>query len=543
MAEIDWAGVRTRHSLASVARRTGFDVPGGGSVMVCCPLPGHDDSTPSMELRLDDDLYWCYGCEAHGDVVQWVRDVEGVKAGDAVAILDSERPITGVLTAGAVRLSSSRPVVERDKPDLERSGVSRVKAANEGAWGYYTFETLHMRGVDYLTGRNIDVSALEAELHRPVVGHTPHKIDGLVTRLHAKGFTDDELVDAGLATRNSDGSVIDFFRGRVVLPVTDDSGQVIGLIGRSVEDRFPKYLNQARTATYDKSVALYRPSTSKLDPDANVVVVEGTLDALAIAAQSAKSGVLAKFAPVTSSGLALSDVQMDRILGIHGRAPVFAGDGDKPGREAALDWAAKAALQGRESVVVDWPDGEDPASWLAAHGENGLHAVTRKGCIESPPRDVRPRHCGAILTGAALDGLPDEGDGSAALARIVDDVANAGHRLGSKAGERYAAAAAEVLAPVVVNIEIEAATNGCEVTNLVSQIAVYGAKLPTAGQMPFVTGAALAIEARDLGAAGWVERQLHAALDSATGAGNVDDGVDVDSAPTSVASSSVGLTV
>jgi hypothetical protein len=194
-------------------------------------------------------------------------------------------------------------------------------------------------------------------------------------------------------------------------------------------------------------------------------------------------------------------------------------------------------------VVVDWPDGEDPASWLAAHGENGLHAVTRKGCVEALPREVRPRHCGAILTGAAVDGLSADGDRSAALARIVDEVANAVDRLRPKAGERYAAAAAEVLAPVVVNIEIETATSGYEVTKLVAKVAVYGAKLPTAGRMAFAARAALAIEARDLGAAGWVERQLHAAVDSATGAGNADDGVAVHSGAPSVASSSVSLTV
>src|SRR5207302_79633 len=151
------------------------------------------------------------------------------------------------------------------------------------AWGYYTYGTLHGYVVGYLAGRGIDVGALEAELGHPIVGHTPSaktRIDGLVIRLRTKGFTDDELVDAGLAIRNPDGSVIDFFRERAILPVTDDTGRVVGLLGRDVTDRSAvKYLNQARTHTYDKSVALYRPFIPKLNTHANVVVCEGPLDA------------------------------------------------------------------------------------------------------------------------------------------------------------------------------------------------------------------------------------------------------------------------
>jgi DNA primase len=545
MARIDWAAVKAGHSLASVARRTGLDVPVAGGVMVCCPMPDHDDHTPSMHLDLDKNLYRCYGCDVHGDVVQWVRDLEDVKAGDAVAILDSGRPIAGVLADGAVR--SSEPLVEREKPDLDRTPPIRVEAANAAAWGYYTYRALHEYGVAYLAHRGIDVSALEAELGRPVVGHTPSaktRIDGLVTRLWTKGFTDDEMVDAGLATRNPDGSIIDFFRDRAIFPVTDDSGRVVGLLGRDVTDRSPvKYLNQAHTHTYDKSIAFYRPSTPQLDNHASVVVCEGPLDALAVATQAATAGKSAWFAPVAASGRALSNGQMDRILAIHGRAPIFAADGDKPGREANLDWAAKAVLRGRESVVVNWPDGEDPASWLAARGEDGLCAMTRRGSLAGAPTELRPHHCGAFLTRVALDGLPADGDRSAALARIVDEVRTVSDRLGANARERYAAAAAEVLAPVAVHIGIEAGQGG-EVIAIIEQLALYGARLPVAGQTIFAERAAFAMESRDLGAAGWVERRLAAAMEPDNWAGEAHGKVAGDNTTTSVSMSpNVELTV
>ena len=138
------------------------------------------------------------------------------------------------------------------------------------------------------------MSDLEAELGRPVVGHTPNARagdGGLVARLKVEGFSDDELVDAGLATRRLNGSVVDLFWDRVILPVTDDADRIIGLLGRDVSQRpAVKYLDPPLTQAYDKSVALYRPTTPQLHADGNVVVCEGPLDALAIAAHALLPG-------------------------------------------------------------------------------------------------------------------------------------------------------------------------------------------------------------------------------------------------------------
>ena len=455
MAGIDWTGVRARHSLGSVARRSGLAVPDVGTVMVCCPLPNHDDARPSMHLDLDRDRYYCFGCGARGDVVQWVSDIEGVRVIEAVAILEDGRRVKGVLGTGnrGAGTSYTSPS-DHERPDLERTSPERVRQAMHDAWRYYTSARSHERATEYLGGtRDIDVSALEGELGRFVVGHTPDRPGALTQHLRSEGFTDDEMVDACLALRNRDGAVIDFFRDRVMLPVTDDADRVIGLIGRTVTDRAPKYLNQSRTHTYDKHVALYRPSHSILDRDANVIVVEGTVDALAIAAQAARSGLSTKFAPITASGLYLSDAQLNTVVAIHDRAPVLAGDGDEAGRSANLAWATQAARKGRESVVVTWPEGHDPASWIAANREDALRALTRKGCLDAPPSELRPRHCGAVLTQHALDTLPNTGDRVASLRRVAAEARNISSYLGRNASERYATAAAGVLPPVVVDAE------------------------------------------------------------------------------------------
>ena len=381
---IDFPSVRARHPLVDVARRTGLDVPtSSGDYKVCCPMPDHDDPNPSMVLHLRTDRFHCFGCGAHGDVIEWVRNIYRVSVSEAVGMLDAGGlfpPILSRSTDHPNTRASARPVSAAELPDLNRTSAERVREALAEAWSYYSYARLHDEGFNYLQSRGISVIDLEAELGRPVVGHTPHKIpDQLIVRLREKGFTDDELVDAGLARRSPGRPMIDAFRDRVVVPVRDGTGDVVGFIGRydGKRDDVPKYLNCTKTVTYDKSVNLYRPSQHTLDPDAQVIVCEGTLDALAIAATAASAGLSDKFAPVVESGLAISDVQWEMILAIPPGSIVLSADGDKAGRRTNALWAAELAKRGRDSVITFWPDGDDPASYLAKHGSAGLASVTR----------------------------------------------------------------------------------------------------------------------------------------------------------------------
>lgn len=229
MSRIEWSAVRARHRLASVARHSGIDLyADSGEITICCPMPGHDDTTPSMVLHLDSDRYHCFGCGAHGDVIQWVEDLQGVSAVDAVHILEADQrltvpaSVTGTKSSAADPHNGTRPTAGRarpERPDRDRTAAERVRAALQAAWTYYSSPALHRRGVDYLAGRDIDVTALEAEIGRAVIGHTPAPIDGLVTHLRSDGFRADELIDASLACRYADGRCFDFFRHRAILPI------------------------------------------------------------------------------------------------------------------------------------------------------------------------------------------------------------------------------------------------------------------------------------------------------------------------------------
>lgn len=190
--------------------------------------------------------------------------------------------------------------LDTEVPHLDRTPPHRVTEALELAWTLYTQPALHRRGVSYLTDRGIDVGILERHTGRIEVGHSAERRDGLVRTMIARGFTPDELIDAGLAQRRPGSPLRDFYRQRVLIPVRKPDGQLCGFIGRNVGDsRYPKYKNPPRTVSYDKSVNLYQPLPGPTTAHGRVIIVEGTIDALAIAVAAIRSRLARSICPLT----------------------------------------------------------------------------------------------------------------------------------------------------------------------------------------------------------------------------------------------------
>ena len=189
-------------------------------------------------------------------------------------------------------------------------------------------------------------------------------------------------MDAGLGRRYPTRRPIDAYRDRVLIPVRDERGQVVGLIGRydGHRDNVPKYLNPTRTATYDKSVNLYRPLPAPAS-DGRVVVVEGTLDAMAVAIAAVRSGQTDRFCPVTQSGKGLSDVQLGQVIRMHPGPLVIAFDGDIAGKEASERLFRACRMRGREATVIRFPANHDPSSWLELTGPTGMTVFGAPGLV------------------------------------------------------------------------------------------------------------------------------------------------------------------
>jgi DNA primase len=292
-------------------------------------------------------------------------------------------------------------------PDLTRTAVERVQSVLNAAWTFYTARPLHAQGVSYLARRGIDVEMLEDHNRRYEVGHTPTSPRGLVDWMGEKGFAHDELVDAGLAHRSEGHTYInDFYRDRVLIPIRDHKANLSGFVGRNIGNASAsKYINPTHTLRYDKSICLYQPLPAPERPAGRVIVVEGTLDAMAIAVAAIRVGKSDWYCPVTQSGRQLSLQQLRYVLNLHDHPPLLAMDADQPGRESNARLQEVVAALGKRANVVDLPDGHDPASWLAANGADGLEVLH-----VSHRWDSRQRSCTNALIRHIQSASPAEGN-------------------------------------------------------------------------------------------------------------------------------------
>jgi DNA primase len=376
----DVAAVRQAHPIEAVVAASGVKLTRRGQgLMGCCPF--HEDSTASLSVGGVADRFHCFGCGAGGDVIEYVHRFTGLSFVDAVQALEQGAAFGGVAPAATRQVQQPAPVAELT------TTPERAHAINLLAWEFFTAPANISAAEAYLReARGIDVGPLCASQGgEPIVGYTSSDWRALTRHLLGQGVSDNELRELDLAQPSRNGELIDTYRGRLIIPVLTDNERIDGFIGRDItgDPKAPKYRNPTRTPTFDKSTALYRPTQHTLDRDANVVVVEGAIDALAIAAAAARSGELSMFAPATTSGVTVSGVQAHAVLALHSKPPVIALDGDRAGREGTDRWLRALCIErGRPALVTRLPDGVDPAEWLKHQGDSGLRAFARRSCLD-----------------------------------------------------------------------------------------------------------------------------------------------------------------
>ena len=400
---VDVQAVRAAHPIEDVIASSGVKLHASGHrYLGCCPF--HDDSNPSLSVGWVPGRFKCFGCGAAGDVIDYVSRRYDLSFLDSVAALQNGALGTGL----GGPLVSTRTAGQRD---LARISTERAYDINQMAWEHFATPVAAEFAHSYLARRRgIDLGALRAlGGGAPAVGHIGIGWTALVSHLRTRGVSDDELLATDLAQVNRLGRLVDTYRGRIIIPVTNNAGRIQGFIGREVsgDSQAPKYRNPARTTTFTKSMVLYRPTHHPLAADANVVVVEGVLDALAIAAAAARAGEMDHFAPCSTNGVTASQEQVCRVLALHARPPVIAMDGDSAGVEGADRWLVGICLDGeRPALVTTLPAGSDPADWLAAQGNSGLSAFDHRGTLRSDEPGIRPRLPGRQLARLLADRHP-----------------------------------------------------------------------------------------------------------------------------------------
>ncbi len=348
---------------------------GSGSWKGLCPF--HDERSPSFTVRPAVGLYHCFGCGEGGDVYSFVQKVDGVSFVEAVERL-----------AGAIghqlRYEDGGP--SRPREDVGRR--ARLLDAHRVAAAFYV-EALAAPeaevGRRFLVERGFDRSAAE----RFGVGFAPPGWDALTRHLRGRGFTDDEIVTSGLGSvgQSSSRGPYDRFRGRLVWPIRDTTGAVIGFGARRLleSDQGPKYLNTPETPLYRKSQVLYGLDLAKraIARERRVVVVEGYTDVMACHLAGVETAV-------ATCGTAFGDDHASVVRrfivdgGERGGEVVFTFDGDAAGQKAALRaFESDQRFSAQTSIAVE-PDGMDPCDLRLARGDGAVRDLveTRRPLFE-----------------------------------------------------------------------------------------------------------------------------------------------------------------
>ncbi len=327
----------------------------GSAYKGLCPF--HGEKTPSFVVTPDRDTWHCFGCGLGGDIFTFLMQRDG---------LDFREALTRLADRAGVELS------ERTAQEDRRN--RRLREALEAAIGWYREVLIQARQAEaaraYLAERGLSEETLE----RFSVGYAPNTWDALTRRLRARGFSDDELVSAGLASTGRRGA-IDRFRGRIIIPIRDQSARAIGLGGRVMPGADgPKYLNSPATAIFDKSRTLFAIDLAKaaIRREKLAVIVEGYTDVMA-AHQAGFANVVA------SLGTALTRGQVE-LATRYADAVALAYDVDLAG-EAATQRGLLEELGPEAAVskvrVIRIPAGKDPdelirtdpAAWRSAVGD------------------------------------------------------------------------------------------------------------------------------------------------------------------------------
>ncbi|MDS1271221.1 DNA primase [Lipingzhangella sp. LS1_29] len=358
----DVATVRERSPIAEViGEYLELRNAGGDSLKGLCPF--HDESTPSFHVTPSRGLYYCFGCEAGGDVLAFVREMDQLSFSEAVEALAQRAGIQ-------LRYEEGGYV-----PRNEQSQRQRLLEAHRVAAEFYAEQLLTSRAHEarqFLKDRGFT----RADAEHFGVGYAPPGWEVLTSHLRQKGFTDAEIMLGGLASQGRRGPY-DKFRNRLVWPVREITGEVVGFGARRLdpEDTGPKYLNTQETPIFKKSSLLYGLDLARreISRRAQVIVVEGYTDVMACHLAGEKTAVATCGTAFSSGHVQL----LRRLVGgpSSGSSVIFTFDGDAAGHKAAVRAFEEARGEFTHTYAAIQPDGLDPCDLRLERNDAGLQAL------------------------------------------------------------------------------------------------------------------------------------------------------------------------
>jgi DNA primase len=323
-----------------------------------CPF--HKEKTPSFNVVEDKGFYHCFGCGAHGTAIDFVMSIENLAFPEALARVAE---ITGIPAPRRSPSAAAAPETSQRLLAANAAAAAWFQGALAGPAGQEARAYLERRGLGRETVRRFEL------------GYAPSGRTALKQALLGQGFAEAELVAAGLVALTEEGEAYDRFRDRVMFPIADERGRVVGFGGRALGEARAKYLNTAETELFHKGELLYNlhRAAASVRQRREIILAEGYMDVIALA----EAGLDHAVAPL---GTAVTERQL-LTLWRFAEAPIVCLDGDRAGLAAALRAAERALPLMRGGKTLRFavlPDGEDPDSYLRRHGAEALAGVLSK---------------------------------------------------------------------------------------------------------------------------------------------------------------------
>src|SRR6056297_3522369 len=323
------------------------------------PCPFHQEKTASFHVDDRKGFYYCFGCHAKGDLVNFVQETENVGFMEAVELLARD---------------AGMPMPARDPKAAEKADrATQLAKATEAAVGYFRLQLKTQAAAEaraYLERRGLTQPILD----RFEIGFAPGARNATHQALVAKGIPTEHVIEAGLASKPDDGGApYDAFRDRIIFPIRDPRGRCIGFGGRAMDPNArAKYLNSRETPLFDKGRALYNhgPAREAAGKGQPLIVAEGYMDVIALV----KAGFEAAVAPL---GTAITEDQL-RLMWRITDEPIIALDGDKAGLRAAMrlvDLALPLLEGGKSLRFCILPEGQDPDDLIKAQGREAMKSL------------------------------------------------------------------------------------------------------------------------------------------------------------------------
>ena len=313
----------------------------GANLFGLCPF--HGEKTPSFSVAPDKGIYYCFGCHKGGGVINFQMEIEGLSYGDAVRALAKR---------------AGMEVPEDPQFQSRYKQQERLWALSKEAARYFhskLYAPEGAEGLSYAQKRGMPRSTLT----KFGIGFAPNGWNGLVDAMKAKGYTDQELKDAGLVSEKN-GRIYDRFRNRLMFPIIDVRGNVIGFGGRVMDDSTPKYLNSPETIIFNKRKNLFALNLAKKSKLGYLILVEGYMDAVALHQYGFDCAVASLGTSLTQEHAVLLSRYTEQVVLIY--------DGDEAGQNATRRAIPMLEAAGIQVKVLRMHDAKDPDEFLKKYG-------------------------------------------------------------------------------------------------------------------------------------------------------------------------------